>query len=132
MDILMFEEQEKFKTVFKNASLGILVIDKKGNITMANNFLLTQFGYADADELIGKKIEILIPQRYHHKHISDRNKFTTHPSTRPMGMGRDLFGQRKDGTEIPLEISLSSYSNEDGNFSIAFISDISVRVEVQN
>jgi len=132
MDILLLEEQEKFKTVFQNASLGILVIDKNGNITMANNFLLTQFGYDDADELIGKKIEILIPQRYHNKHISNRNKFATHPSTRPMGMGRDLFGQRKDGTEIPLEISLSSYTNEDGNFSIAFISDISVRVEVQN
>jgi len=132
MDIPLLEEQEKFKTVFQNASLGILVIDKDGNITMANNFLLTQFGYANANELIGKKIEILIPQRYHNKHISNRNKFATHPSTRPMGMGRDLFGQRKDGTEIPLEISLSSYTNEDGNFSIAFISDISVRVEVQN
>ena len=132
MDILFLEEQEKFKIVFQNASLGILVIDKEGNITMANNFLLTQFGYADADELIGEKIEILIPKRYHHKHISDRNNFATQPSTRPMGIGRDLFGQRKDGTEIPLEISLSSYSNEDGNFSIAFISDISVRVEVQN
>ena len=132
MDILLLEEQEKFKTVFQNASLGILVIDKNGNITMANDFLLTQFGYANAGELIGKKIEMLIPTRYHKKHISDRNKFATHPSTRPMGTGRDLFGRRKDGTEIPLEISLSSYSNEDGNFSIAFISDISVRVEVQN
>ncbi|HEV2833267.1 MAG TPA: PAS domain-containing sensor histidine kinase [Hanamia sp.] len=132
MDKLLLREQEKFEAVFQNASLGILVINSNGNIVLANNFLLTQFGYTNADEITGKKMEVLIPHRYHHQHVSDRAHFNAHPATRPMGIGRDLFGIKKDGTEIPLEISLSSYSNDEGVFSIAFISDISKRIEVQN
>lgn len=132
MDKQLLREQEKFEAVFQNASLGILVIDKKGDIILTNNFLLSQFGYSNSDELIGKKIEILIPPRYHHQHTTDRDKFIDHPATRPMGIGRDLFGIGADGREIPLEISLSSYTNDEGVFSIAFISDISARIEVQN
>ena len=132
MDNQLRREQEKFKAIFQNASLGILVINTVGDITLANDFLLRQFGYSKADELIGKKIEILIPKRYHHQHISDRDIYVHHPQTRPMGIGRDLFGIKKDGTEIPLEISLSSYSTDEEVFSIAFISDISPRIEVQN
>jgi PAS domain S-box-containing protein len=132
MDKLLLREQEKFKAVFQNASLGILVVDETGTITLANNFLITLFGYSDESELIGKKLEILIPQRYHHQHVADRQNFTEHPTTRPMGMGRDLFGITKNGRELPLEISLSSYSNDDGVFSIAFISDITSRIEAQN
>ncbi len=132
MDKLLLREQEKFKAVFQNASLGILVIDQTGAITLANNFLITLFGYRDEEELIGKKMEILIPNRYHHRHVSDRDHFNEHPTTRPMGMGRDLFGITKDGIELPLEISLSSYTNDQGTFSIAFISDIRARIEVQN
>ena len=132
MDKLLLREQEKFKAVFQNASLGILVVDEAGTITLANNFLITLFGYSDESELIGKKLEILIPQRYHHQHVADRQNFTEHPTTRPMGMGRDLFGITKNGRELPLEISLSSYSNDDGVFSIAFISDITSRIEAQN
>lgn len=132
MDELLLREQEKFEAVFQNASLGILVINDKGEIILANSFLLAQFGYSNEKELVGKKMEILIPKRYHKNHESDRNKFIEKPSTRPMGMGRDLFGTKKDGTEMPLEISLSSYKNEQGVFSIAFISDISARIEVQN
>lgn len=132
MDNLLLREQEKFEAVFQNASLGILVINNKGNIVLANNFLLTQFGYTNADEIAGKKMEILIPHRYHHQHVSDRTNFNAHPATRPMGIGRNLFGIKKDGTEIPLEISLSSYSNDEGVFSIAFISDITTRIEAQN
>ena len=131
MDKLLLKEQEKFEAVFQNASLGILVINAFGEIVLANSFLLSQFGYARAEELIGKKMEILIPQRYHGNHVNDRNKFIKNPSARPMGMGRDLFGAKKDGTEMPLEISLSSYNNDNRVFSVAFISDISTRIEVQ-
>lgn len=132
MDKFLLREQEKFKAVFQNASLGILVIDQSGTIMLANNFLLTQFGYSTADELTGRKMEILIPKRYHHQHMSDRDHYMEHPETRPMGMGRDLFGITKQGKELPLEISLSSYTNDEGVFSIAFISDISARIEVQD
>jgi PAS domain S-box-containing protein len=132
MDKLLLREQEKFKAIFQNASLGILVINSDGDIILANTFLLNQFGFSDADELIGRKMEMLIPERYHHQHVPDRDHYMAHPSTRPMGMGRDLFGVKKNGIEMPLEISLSSYKNDEGVFSIAFISDITPRIEVQN
>jgi PAS domain S-box-containing protein len=132
MDKLLRSEQEKFKAIFQNASLGILVVDKTGTITLANDFLLKQFGYVEAAELIGKKVEVLIPVRYHQEHVPERDAYMQHPETRPMGMGRDLFGVTKDGKEIPLEISLSSYSSYNELFSIAFISDITTRIEVQN
>jgi len=132
MDKQLRREQEKFKAIFQNASLGILVINQTGDITLANDFVVRQFGYSSADEIIGKKVEILIPKRYHHQHVHDRDVYMQHPQTRPMGMGRDLFGVKKDGTEMPLEISLSSYSSDEEIFSIAFISDISARIEVQN
>lgn len=132
MDKILLREQEKFQAVIQNASLGILVINSFGTVILANNFLLNLFGYSEENELIGNKLEILIPQRFHHKHVSDREQFKNHPSSRPMGIGRDLYGVKKDGTEIPVEISLSSYINDQGVFSIAFISDISARIEVQN
>jgi PAS domain S-box-containing protein len=132
MEKLLHIEQEKFKAIFQNASLGILVINKSGVITLVNDFLLAQFGYADVNELTGKKLEMLIPKRYHDQHVTDRGHYMDHPMTRPMGIGRDLFGLTKNGTEIPIEISLSSYANDDGAFSIAFISDISKRIEAQN
>ncbi len=132
MDKLLQKEQEKFKAVFQNASLGILVIDRSATIVLANNFLVNLFGYANENELIGQKLEILIPNRYHHQHTDDRNRFIAHPSTRPMGIGRDLYGITKNGIELPLEISLSSYTTDQGVFSIAFISDISTRIETQN
>ncbi len=130
MDKKLLKEQEKFEAVFQNASLGILMINKKGIIELANHFLLKMFGYA-ADDIFGKQMEILLPARFHHTHVKERGHFNAHPATRPMGMGRDLFGVKKDGTEIPLEISLSSYSEGDELFSIAFISDISKRKETE-
>lgn len=123
--------EEKFKAIFENASLGILVINDEGAITLANQFLISQFHYESTDELIGKKIEVLIPQRFHRQHTEDRHIYQSDPSTRHMGMGRELFGITKDGTEIPLEISLSSYTSQGKMFSIAFIIDISKRVAIQ-
>lgn len=123
--------EEKFEAVFQNASLGILVVDQKGEIILANNFLLKLFGYETSQDLIGKKMEVLIPARMRDQHSKERKAFTEHPSTRPMGMGRDLFGITKDGREIPLEISLSSYSDNEGTYSIAFLSDITSRISFE-
>ncbi len=130
MEKLLLKEQEKFAAVFQNASLGILLINQDGNIELANDFLLAMFEY-EREEIVGHKLEVLIPPRFHSRHVADRDQYIAHPSTRPMGIGRDLFGMKKDGLEIPLEISLSNYSNEDGIFSIAFISDISARKETE-
>lgn len=131
MENKIIRAEEKFKAIFQNASLGILVINQNGEIVLANRFLLHLFNYEHEDQLIGKQLEVLIPERFRKIHVSDRKGYLKNPESRPMGMGRDLFGITNDGKEIPLEISLSSYTNEGGIFSIAFISDISARISAQ-
>ena len=117
-------EKQRFEALFRYASIGILMVNHKGEIILANNFLLELFGYGSVFELIGKPVEVLIPGRFHHKHGDYRENYNKDPQKRPMGIGRDLFGIRKDGREIPVEVSLSSYHNEQGFFVIAFINDI--------
>jgi PAS domain S-box-containing protein len=128
----LLKEKEKFEALFQYASMGILVANEAGEIVLANNFLLSQFDYSSANELVGKKIEQLIPQRYHPKHAGYRENFSKKPERRPMGIGKDLFALKKDGTEFPVEISLSHYHTNDGNFAIAFIIDITKRKEIEN
>ena len=124
-------DTNKFEALFKHASIGIIVVNEVGEITTANNFLLSIFGYDDQMELIGKKIEILIPTRYHGNHHHHRTNYSKNPEPRPMGLGRELFGTKKDGSEIPVEISLSNYTSNEEKFAIAFISDISKRKEIE-
>ncbi|MES2892368.1 MAG: PAS domain-containing sensor histidine kinase [Bacteroidota bacterium] len=126
------KEKERFEALFEYASVGILVANDKGVIEMVNNFMLGQFGYQHKEELIGREVEVLIPRRYetvHHKH---RENYARKPERRPMGVGRDLFAVRKDGTEFPVEVSLSNYSGPDGVFIIAFVIDITLRKEIEN
>jgi len=125
-------ENERFEALFQYASMGILVANSSGEIVLANDFLLSLFGYDNADELIGNKIEKLIPQRYHPGHVHQRDHYMQEPKRRPMGRGIDLFASRKDGSEFPVEISLSNYSTDEGNYAIAFITDISKRKEIEN
>lgn len=126
------QEKEKFEALFQHASMGILVANTKTEILLVNHFLLDQFGYTKAEELAGKKIEILIPSRYHGKHVGYRDNYNKNPQPRPMGLGKDLFAVKKDGTEFPVEISLSNYIMGDESFTIAFVSDISKRKEFEN
>ena len=86
-------ESQLFEVLFQNASLGILVIDQEGKIKLANNFLLLLFGYSDVSEIMGKKVEVLIPERFHKHHIHDRERYVKKPERRPMGLGMDLFGK---------------------------------------
>lgn len=126
------KENEKFDALFQFASMGIMVADATGEIILANNFLLKQFGYDSAAELVGKKVEQLVPKRYHHNHSKYRDGYIKHPDPRPMGVGLDLFAVRKDGSEFPVEISLSSYNSEEEQFVIGFVSDITRRKESEN
>jgi len=117
-----------FEALFNYATIGIITVDREANIILANPYALFQFGYESA-ELIGQKIEILIPGRFAHGHEQKRDGYIHHPKSRPMGVGLDLFAKRKDGTEFPVEVSLSNYKIEDRLYVIAFIIDISVRKE---
>ena len=120
--------RQEFEALFNNAAIGIITVNSEGKIVLANKFALQQFGYSDESELIGNKIEILIPQRYEHKHVNHRTNYYKHSSqSRPMGLGLDLFAVKKDGTEFPVEVSLSSYHAEGHQYAIAFVNDISVR-----
>jgi len=126
------QEKEKFEALFQFASMGILVANAEAEIILMNNFLLALFGYEDQNELIGKKIETLIPMRYHSNHVHQRDHYIENPKPRPMGLGKDLFAIKKDGSEFPVEISLSNYSTEEGSFTIAFVSDIAKRKEFEH
>src|SRR5689334_3804131 len=119
------------EALFNYASMSIIVADSKGKILLANPFAQKQFGYL-GEELIGRKVELLIPGRFHKKHVGHREKYVTHPQDRPMGVGLDLFALRKDGTEFPVEVSLGHYSNHDQQYIIAFISDTTLRKEDEN
>jgi PAS domain S-box-containing protein len=126
-------EKIKFEALFEYASLGILVVNQQGEIILANSFLLLQFGYSSASELIGKKMELLIPQRFHNTHVHDRNGYIENPKRRPMGLGMDdLYAAKKDGSEFPVEVSLSNYEGGGESFVIAFVSDITRRKEIEN
>jgi PAS domain S-box-containing protein len=128
----LLDEKEKFEALFQHASLGILIVDGQGTIILANNFLVKQFGYGEAAELIGKKIEVLIPPRFHHHHTGYRENYTHHPQNRPMGLGMDLFGIKKSGEEFSVEVSLSNYRGNETNFAIAFVNDITKRKQIEN
>ncbi len=121
---------QQFQALFNYASIGILLTDTEGAIILVNDFALNQFGY-QFKEVVGKKVEILIPPRFHPKHEGYRKNYHEHPKSRPMGVGRDLHAIRKNGTEFPVEVSLSHYKNDEGAFVIAFITDITERVNAR-
>lgn len=123
-------QTERFKALFNYASIGIVLTNSEGSIIMANDFALNQFGY-QFQEIFGKKVEVLIPCRFHSKHDEYRKAYHLHPQSRPMGVGRDLRAIKKDGTEFPVEVSLSHYKNSEGSFVIAFVTDISERIKAR-
>ncbi len=115
-----------FEALFEYATIGILITDSNGSITAINPFALNEFGYTSG-ELLGKKIEMLIPTRFQKHHVQNRERYSKTPQSRPMGVGMDLFALRKDGTEFPVEVSLGNYHTNGDRYVIAFITNIAVR-----
>jgi PAS domain S-box-containing protein len=117
-------------SLFENATEGIIVTNSQGNIILINPSACQIFGYS-AEELEGRKVEVLIPDSAKKIHISHRNAFYQNPDNRKMGYNRDLMASRKDGTTFPVEVSLSTYIQNEERYVIAFVIDITRRKEIE-
>jgi PAS domain S-box-containing protein len=119
-------DQQQVKALFDHATEGIILTNEHGKIMLLNPAAFGLFGY-DREELPGQSIDVLIPQRFRHSHVKDREGFYENPSNRTMGRNRDLFARKKNGEEFPVEVSLGYYRQHNKLFVIAFIVDITQR-----
>ncbi len=119
-----------FRTLLEAAAEGIILVDEEGRIVMANRKALELLGY-EAGELLGQAVEILVPERLREVHASHRKEYMANPRNRPMGVGLDLSARKKDGSEFPVEISLSHAGTGEGLTIMAFISDNTKRRQLE-
>lgn len=117
---------EMLDALFKHATEGIVVVNKEGVIVMLNPKALELFGYENK-ELVNEKIESLIPRRLSTVHAGHRNSYLDSPHARGMGSSLDLFARRKDGSEFPVEVSLSPFKTSEGQFVVSFVIDVTER-----
>ncbi|MBL6449358.1 PAS domain S-box protein [Fulvivirga sp. 29W222] len=124
------EHQDTYKSIFEACEEGILVVNKGGTIVMANTACNNLFGYKPG-EMIGLKVEDLVPPNVKISHIKDRKNYEKHPSPRQMGKGRHLSGHKKNGDEFPVEISLNRAQIDGIDHTVAFIIDITERKKIE-
>lgn len=122
--------EAKYRDLLEFTPDAILIVNVTGRIVLANAQSQQVFGY-DRLELIGQRVETLLPGRYQHGHVAHRSSFFEHPRTRTMGAGLELFGQRKNGSEFPVEISLSPLETEEGLMVMCAVRDITDRQEAR-
>jgi len=123
-------DQAHMTSLFENVTEGIIITNGSGNIVLVNPSVERMFCY-NGDELIGQPIEILIPDKYKPHHHQLRDGFYQKPSNRVMGQGRDLNAKKKDGNDMPVEVSLSHYERDGEVFVIAFVVDITQRKQIE-
>jgi PAS domain S-box-containing protein len=118
--------EERFRLAVEASPSGVLLVDDAGRIVLSNRELERMFGYK-SHEVIGQRVELLVPDRSRSAHIDLRAGFRVAPGQRRMGQGRDVHGRRKDGTEFPAEIGLNPLQTRQGPLTLAVIVDVSDR-----
>ena len=121
----------RFRVAVDSSPNGMVMVDGQGNIVLVNREVERLFGYS-REELLGQPIDILVPHRFRGNHPVFRDAFYREPRARSMGAGRELFGLRKDGTEVPVEIGLNPIDTEEGLFVLSSIVDISARKRAED
>ncbi len=122
--------EERFRRVVEAAPNAIVMINSTGRIEMVNAQAEQVFRYT-RDEMLGRSVEMLVPERFRGSHPGLRGSFFSDPRARPMGAGRDLYGLRKDGSEFPVEIGLNPIETDEGPMVLSAIVDISARKRLE-
>lgn len=130
LELELKASEMKFKGLLESAPDSILIVNNEGIIELVNALAEKQFGYS-REELLGKNIEMLIPERYRESHIRYRSIFAAHPTARAMAAGLELFGLHKNGKDLPVEISISPINLPGGVFVSVAIRDISWRKQAE-
>lgn len=120
-----------FSKLLESAPDAIIIVDEKGLIVLVNGQTEQMFGFA-RDELLGNSIEFLLPDRLRDRHVGHRDRFINRPQLRPMGAGQELIAKRSDGSEFPVEISLSPLETPDGTLVSSVIRDVTDRKKMED
>ena len=114
---------ETLTVLFRFAPDAIIVVDERGCIVRINDQARAMFGYT-AKEFVGKRIEMLMPSRFRKRHVGHQKRYMAEPRLREMGAGLELYAQRKDGSEFPVDIMLSPIETSEGRSAIAIVRDV--------
>ena len=123
-EMAMRLSENRFRSLFEFSPDAIIVTDQDGKIAETNGQVEKFFGYSRG-ELLGEAVEKLVPERFRQAHPAHRSGYSAQPRTRPMGIGLELYGLRKDGTEFPVDIMLSPVKTDGGEFVLSVIRDLS-------
>ena len=127
----MDDSEAYFRTILESAPDAMIIIDDRGKIAVVNGQAESMFGYA-RDEMLGQPVEMLLPERLRERHVENRAAFGRDSRLRPMGAGLDLVARRKDGSEFPVEISLSPVQSAGSNFVSSVIRDVTQRKRMED